>query len=221
MTLTSLMDDIRSYLERGIITDANVYAQLPHILAMVEKDIAQDIRPQGFERYLTSTFVAGQSIYAKPDRWRETRHIEYGYDATATATGQNTRVPLFPRSLEYCRSYWPDPSITDAEQMPRYYADYGPQNFLIVPTPPINLPYELAIWQLLQPLDDANQTNWMTEFAPQVLLYGFLLACQPYLKEDQRIPVWQGMYQRSVVGLKGQDAAKAQDASVKPEEGVA
>lgn len=212
---------MRSYLERGDVTDANVYAQLPHILAMAEKDIAQEIRPQGFERYLTSTLTAGQSIYAKPDRWRETRHLEYGYNAVVGDTGQNTRATLLPRSLEYCRNYWPNPVLTDTDETPRFYADYGPQHILVVPTPPIDYPYEWAIWQLLQPLDDANQTNWLTQYAPQVLLYGFLLACQPYLKEDQRIPVWLQAYERSVASLKGQDAAKAQDSSVKPEEGVA
>jgi len=89
-----------------------------------------------------------------------------------------------------------------------------------VPTPAIAYPYEWAIWQLLQPLDDANQTNWLTQYAPEVLTYAVLLEAQPFLKNDSRIPVWQGIFDRGVQGLLTQDARKAQDANVKPEEGV-
>lgn len=220
LTYTSLLETVRQYLERGDINDVDVYDRLPQLIAFAEKRIAKEIKPQGFERYLVSTMQAGVSVYQKPDLWRETRSIRYGINATSTATGFNTRVELFPRSYEYCRQYWPDPSVSSADEPPRFYADYGYNNILIVPTPAIAYPYEWAIWQLLQPLDTTNQTNWLTQYAPEVITYAVLLEAQPFLKNDSRIQVWQGIFDRGVQALLTQDARKAQDANVKPEEGV-
>lgn len=220
MTFASLLEDLRGYLERGDVQDTNVFDQLPRIVAMAEKRIAKEIKPQGFERYLTSPMGAGQSIYAKPNRWRETRSIRFGVNAAAGDSGFNTRVEIFPRSYEYCRDYWPNPTHSEVDSPPRFYGDYGYYHIIIVPTPAVAYPYEWAIWQLLQPLDDANQTNWLTQYAPEVLLYACLLESTPYLGEDGRIQTWQSFFDRSVQGLLTQDARKAQDANVKPEEGV-
>jgi len=78
---------VRQYLERGDVTDVDVFDRLPQLVAFAEKRIAKEIKPQGFERYLVSTMQAGVAVYQKPDRWRETRSIRYGINATATATG--------------------------------------------------------------------------------------------------------------------------------------
>ncbi len=60
-------------------------------------------------------------------------------------------------------------------------------------------------------LDEDSQTNWLTENAPEVLLYGTLLEATPFLKNDERIPVWQNMYDRSAAMLNGEDLAKILD----------
>jgi hypothetical protein len=62
-------------------------------------------------------------------------------------------------------------------------------------------------------LDDVVQTNWLSEYAPQLLLYGTLLEATPFLKNDERIPVWQSMYDRAAAMLNGEDLAKILDRS--------
>lgn len=221
LTYTSLLETVRQYLERGDVNDQDVFDRLPQLIAFAEKRLAKEIKPQGFERYLVSTMQVGVAVYQKPDRWRETRSITIGTNATASATGFNTRVPLFPRELEYLQTmYWPNPTVYSVDEPPRFYADYGYNNILIAPTPAVAYPFQWAIWQELQPLDEANQTNWLTQIAPEVLTYAVLLEAQPFLKNDARIPVWQGIFDRGISGLLTQDARKAQDAAVKPEEGV-
>ena len=37
--------------------------------------------------------------------------------------------------------------------------------------------------------------NWFTSAVPQLLLYGALVNAESYLKEDQRIPLWQARFQ--------------------------
>jgi hypothetical protein len=62
-----------------------------------------------------------------------------------------------------------------------------------------------------QPLDSANQSNWFTQYAPQALLYGSLLQAMPFLKNDERIPVWQSMYDKSIALLKQEDLTRVGD----------
>jgi hypothetical protein len=60
-------------------------------------------------------------------------------------------------------------------------------------------------------LDDNNQTNWLTEYAPNLLLYATLLEATPFLKNDERIPVWTNMYAMAAQALNGEDLKKILD----------
>jgi hypothetical protein len=205
MTFETLKEDVRRYLERGatLASDAVVYEQIPRLINLAERRIARELKIQGFINVVTDTLTIGQSVYAKPDRWRDTVSINIG-----TGTGNAQRTPVFARSYEYLRSYWPDES---QRATPLFYADYNYQNWLIAPTPDAAYPIEILYYELPPLLDDVTQTNWLTEYAPQVLLYATLVEATPFLKNDERIPVWQNMYDRAAAMLNGEDLGKILD----------
>ena len=207
MTFTTLQQDVRRYLERGatLAEDAIVYEQIPRLINLAERRIARELKIQGFINVVTDTLIVGQSVYQKPDRWRDTVSINIG-----TGASHNVRKFLFTRDYEYLRSYWPNESLTEE---PVFYADYNYTNWLILPPPDEAYPFEVLYYELPVLLDDANQTNWLTDYAPQVLLYASLLEATPFLKNDDRIPVWQQMYDRSAAMLNGEDLAKILDRS--------
>src|SRR6478752_820231 len=118
MTFSSLMTDLKRYLERGSSVDTEVYAQLPSIINLTERVIARGLKVLGTQNVVVSApptggLVLGTSVYAKPDRWRDTISMNFG-----TGTSQNNRKFLFPRSYEYCRSYWPN---SDDKAEPEFY----------------------------------------------------------------------------------------------------
>ena len=205
-TFTTLKEDIRRYLERGftLASDAIVYEQIPRLINLAERRIARELKVQGLINVVTSAMQPGLAVYPKPDRWRTTVSFNYGID--------NQYQQLFPRSYEYVRSYWPN---RDETGVPLFYADYDYNNWIVSPTPDQAYPFEVLIYQLLPLLDDANQTNWLTEYAPQVLLYASLLEATPFLKKDERIGVWQQMYDRSAQALNGEDLSKILDRSAR------
>jgi len=202
LTFNSLQDDLRAYLERGASTDPTVFGQLPRLINLAERALADRLKILGFLNPVTSTFGIGDSVIAKPDRWRRTASISFGLGTT------QERTPIFPRSYEYCRMYWPDEGLTG---VPRFYADYDYEHWLIVPSPDSAYPFEVNIWQLPPLLDDTNQTNWTTIFAPNVILHGALVQAIPYLKNDERIPVWEAIYERDVAILEQQDIKRIID----------
>ncbi len=205
LTFDSLQTDLRQYLERGTSVDPTVFDQLPRLINLAERQLANSLKILGFVNVVTDTLTIGQSVIPKPDRWRDTISINIGVGAT------QIRTPIFPRVYEYLRRYWPDEDLTD---QPKFYADWDYFNWLIAPSADFAYPFEVNYWQLPALLDSANQTNWTTDFAPNALLHGALTQAAPFLNNDERLPVWQGIYDRDVMILEQQDVRRIIDRSV-------
>lgn len=208
LTYNGLLDRLKAYLERGstVASDRTVYEELPNLINLAERRLARELKVQGTVSVVSSTMVNGTAVYQKPDRWRETVSIRVG-----TGSGYNTMVEVYPRAYEYMRSYWPDQT---SEDQPRFYADYDYQHWFVAPTPDDNYPYEVLYYELPPLLDDTTQTNWFTEYAPDALLYASLLEASPFLKNDERIPVWEGMLNRSIAALNGEDIRQIADRAI-------
>jgi hypothetical protein len=206
MTFDSLKEDVRRYLERGSTPDTTVYAQIPRLIGLAERSIARRLKVTGTINVVTSTLVAGTSVYAKPDRWRRTASMEFGLGTDP----DQTREPIYPRSYEYCRDYWPNSVNRD---VPKFYADYNFSWWLIVPTPVAAYPWQIIYYQQPPLLDDATQTNWLTDYAPNALLYRTLLEAEPFLKNDTRMNTWRPLYEEAVESINLEDLEKIVDRS--------
>lgn len=210
MTFSTLTQDVQNYLERGqsSTTDQTVFNQIPRLINAAERKLAQVLKLQGQIEPVTdpSGLPVGVAVISKPDRWRQTVSLNYG-----TGTNNNTRTKLLPRSYEFCRTYWPDDTVTDITQPPLFYADYDYQHWLIAPTPPATYPLEVLAYMQPPLLDSGNQTNFFSEYTPNLLLYGTLLEAEPFIKDDPRIPMWQRYWQLEIQSLSGQDLNKIID----------
>ena len=200
MTFSSLVQDLQKYLERGTVSDPDVFNQLPSLINLAERAIATKLKVQGFLNNVTSALAAGAGVYPKPNRWRETVSMEIGNVATMLVP--TSRTILKARSYEYCRKYWPTDSLASP---PKFYADYNFNWWLIVPTPDQIYNWQINYYQLPPLLDDVNQTNWLTDYAPNMLLYRALLEATPFLKNDERIQTWQAMYEEQLQDMDTQD----------------
>ncbi len=211
VTYSSLVADVTNYIERGgsAVTDETVYNQIPRLINAAERKIMQALKLQGTIEILVDAtgFTSGTSVIAKPDRWRQTVSFWYG-----SGTSSNSRTLLLPRSYDYLRNYWPDDSVTGA---PAYYADYDYQHFLIAPTPDATYPIELLAYMQPEYLDETNQQNFFSNYTPNMLLYGTLLEAAPFLKDDERIQTWQGLWGFEAQTLGAQDLQRILDRTSK------
>lgn len=197
MTYDSLVDDISTYLER---TDQATLDKIPTFIMLAEQVIAAEIKFLGNRIVMQSNMVQGQDVIDKPARWHKTVSMN------VTIAGE--RRPVFVRAYEYLREYWPDPTATG---VPEFYADYDYTHWLVAPTPADDYAFEVTYYERIQPLDSSNQTNWFTIYAPQAMLYGTLLQAMPFLKNDERIPMWQAQYQNIMNVLKAEDISRIGD----------
>jgi len=197
MTYSSLVENIQSYLER---TDQATLDKIPTFIMLAEQVMAADLKFLGNLTVATSNMVQGENVIDKPARWRKT--------VSMNVTVNGVRQPIFLRKYEYLREYWPNPTQQD---VPFFYCDYDYTHWMIAPTPDDDYSYEVLYYERVQPLDATNQSNWFTEYAPQALLYGSLLQAMPFLKNDERIPMWQAQYEQIMNVLKTEDVARIGD----------
>lgn len=197
-TYTTLLEDVRRYLERGFTSESDplVYEQLPRLITLAERRIARELKIEGFIVPVTTPLQAGVSVYMKPDRWRDT--------VSMFVDGK----PVFARAYEYLRNYWPNPAQTGE---PQFYADYDYQHWLIAPTPATAQTLEILYYEQPRFLGPDFQTNWLTEYVPDLLLYATLLEATPYLKTDERIQTWQTLYDRAAQAVNGEDLKRILD----------
>lgn len=197
LTYDSLVTDIETYCERD---DEPFLTQVPRFIMMAENRIASEAKPLGFQRTVTGTMST--NVLAKPERWRMTKSF--------SILNGPERLYLFSRSYEYCRTFAPTSGVTG---IPRYYADYDYEHFFIAPTPDASYDFELQYYERPEPLSDTNQTNWNTQYAPQVLLYACLIEAMPFLKTSERIPEFQGLYDRALSAVVGEDQQRVTDSA--------
>jgi hypothetical protein len=199
MTYDSLTTDITQYLERN---DTAVVQQIPQFIMLAEFEIAQQIKTLGQQQVVESVMTVGNPIIQKPARWRKTTSMNL-----TTQSGEIQ--PIYLRKYEYLRSYSPSVSTTST---PLYYADYNYDNWIVAPTPDYAYAFEVLYYERIQPLSSETQTNWLTQNAPNAMLYGTLLQAMPFLKNDQR-QIFQQKYTEAMQVLKQEDQLRVADRS--------
>ena len=197
MTFDNLCTDVANYLER---TDTVTVNQIPSFIMLAEQVLAAELKFLGNLNTQTSTMVLNSSTIAKPARWRKT--------VSMNITVAGVRYPILLRKYEFLRNYWPDNTQTD---VPKYYADYDYDHWLIAPTPNAAYTFDILYYERIQPLDSTTQTNWWTINAPQALLYGTLLQAMAWVKNDDRIPMWKSQYEAIMAYLKSEDQSRLAD----------
>lgn len=199
LTYDSLTNLVLQYLERQ---DAAVVEFIPTAITMAEFEIAQGIKTLGQMIVVDSTMQVGNPVIAKPARWRKTVSM-----TLSTASGKQ---PILLRKLEYLNNYAPDVTATST---PLYYADYDYDHWFVAPTPDQNYAFEALCYTRLEPLSSANQTNWLTQNAPNAMLFGTLKQTAPFLKNDARLALWSQMFTEAMTALKTEDTLRIGDRS--------
>ena len=209
LNFSTLQDDMKAYLQRNGPLDPTTEAQLPRLINLAERGIARELKIQGFIVPVTTVLPASISTLIKPDGWRETVSMFYG------VTGSQARTPITPRSVEYIRSYWPDPTQTGA---PLFYADYTYSTWLFGPTPDVDYNMEIIYYSLPPLLDSVNTTNWLSDFAPEVLEYRAFWEMALFIRAPDDAQTWQQKYTDAMNSINQEDLQKIADRSTTRQE---
>jgi len=177
----------------------SVVNAIPTFISLAEFEIAQEIKTLGQLQIVNATTTIGNPILEKPARWRKTVSMNITVNGEAR--------PVLLRKYEYLINYWPDNTKKD---VPQYYADTDWEHWYLAPTPDAAYNFGVLYYERIAPLSSTNQTNWLTQNAPNAMLFGTLLQAMPFLKNDQR-QIFQQKYTEALQSLKAEDVARVGD----------
>lgn len=75
------------------------------------------------------------------------------------------------------------------------------QELELYPTPDSTYAASLRYHGRVPALSGTNTTNWLLTEAPDLYLYGALIHSAPYLKDDARVGIWEGMYKLALENM--------------------
>ena len=200
LTFTSLTQALSQYLQRY---DTLVTENIPLFVMLAQQRIPREMKILGFREEVTGSFdgnCVNTGIMQKPADWRKTIAFYVG-----TGAGNNTHTPVFERTYEYIRTIYPVIQPGTVPSIPRFYGDADYNHWLIGPAPDQAYPFKIPYYGTLTFIDDTTSTNWLTINAPDLLLYACLMEAIPFVKTDERIPVWTQMYTQAKQALQAQE----------------
>jgi hypothetical protein len=189
MDYNSLIIQIQNWANR---TDQPFTSEITNFINQGINRIYSEAKNIGFEVTVQSTLTQGNSVISKPASWRET--ISFYITDNREEPVIFDPPFLLLRSRDFCQTYWPNNTLTSP---PKFYADYGNNSYYISPTPDYAYPFQLTYLSL--PLFNVdNPQNFLTERYPRLLFYACMVEAEPFLKDDERVPVFKALYNEAL-----------------------
>lgn len=184
-TYAELKTSVASWLNRDDLT-----TYIPDFVTLGENRIYRELRIRTMEESINSTIASG--VVALPSDYVE---LKYAYvDGSPVQylkrTNAQTLIEQYPT-----RS-------SDAKPL-HISVDAG--NFIFGPYPDSDYTIKGTYYKRLPALSDANTTNWFTTNAPGILLFAALSEAEPFLKNDERVTLWQAKYEQEKAGIEQEE----------------
>lgn len=156
---------------------------IPNFISLAEAQFNRSIRHR--KMVTRSDATLDTPYFAVPSDWLQTIRFQL-----------NTN-PVTPLLFVTPEQALEESMVYSAGQQPLFYTTIGEQ-FQVVPSPDSSYDAELLYYAKIPALSDSATANWLLTESPDLYLYGALIQSAPYLKEDDRINVWAGLYQRLI-----------------------
>jgi hypothetical protein len=191
-TLTNLQDDIKSYTE----VDSTVFTEavLNRFIQNAEERIYRSFDADMERHYATSTTIIGNRYVTIPADLRVIRYVQL-------KDSDGNQVYLEQRDPSYIATYYDTPG-TASSTLPKYYANWDENYWVIAPTP--NAAYEITLAYNKNPtsLTDASVSatgTYLSNKYQDLLLYACLVNAYAYLKGPQdMLQYYQAAYKEAL-----------------------
>ena len=142
------------------------------------------------------------------------------YTTLPTDTLEITRIVVDvspPITLEYLtpEEISERRSVLNSTGRPLYFTVIGGSTgqLEVLPSPDSTYTSSIVYYTKIPALTDSATTNWLLSSHPDIYLYGLLVEAEPYLKNDERLPVWASQLDKSLAELRLQGQRKLHSGS--------
>jgi hypothetical protein len=194
-TYLGLQSEIADWLNRADLTE-----KIPTFIRLFEARANRELRTHDMVKRATA--IVDKGYFIVPPDWRETIAL-----LRLSPRPERMRFVSIEDSFEYRARYVGDSS-------PSEVYTHMDGKFYLYPEPTtdtsLELVYRAAIPALSAGVTDPSgndisvPANWLLQKSPDAYLFGALSEAEPYLKNDERIPVWQGKADRIFASMQGE-----------------
>jgi len=177
MNYEKLQTTIADFLDRRDLNE-----RIPQFIQLTESRIRRDVRESSMQTR-AETMIASE-YFELPCDWVSTIRVTVDGNICRLADGYN--IERF-----------------ELMGVPSFYRHVDGDKLQFLPAPSDEKPLRCVIEYMAQVpnLSDESPSNWLLERAPDVYVYGSLLAAAGYLHDDSRVGLWQAAYGEAVSAL--------------------
>ena len=190
-TKATLTTAIQDYTDNSETTFVN---NIPNFVKAAEEKILKSVDLDYFRKNVTSAFTTSDQFLRVPN--------DYLASFSLQITTSGSESFLLQKDVNFLREYTPAASTTG---LPKYYARFDENNFIVAPTPNSNYAVELHYFYRPTSLTAGTDsgTTWVSTNAPYALLYGSLIEAYTFMKgEPDIIQNYNGLYNQYLERVK-------------------
>ena len=175
-----------------LATETTFVNSLPTFIQEAEERILKNVEMPLFRKNQIGSFTTSNAYLTTPTDFLSP------YSLAISSSGNYSYLLL--KNVSFIRDYTPNESTTG---LPKYYAMFDDDTFLVAPTPDSN--YNVELHYKYRPLSltagAESGTTWLSENAPDAMLYGTLVEAATFLKTPEEIMLYQQRFDRAMQAL--------------------
>ena len=198
MNYSELLDNVRNYTE--VTSDVLTNTVINVFITNTENKVSREVDSDDQRRYATTTFTANNAFL---DVSGPEGGFKFARGLQLVET-DGTRTWLQQRDTTFIDEYIPERSTTDINftGKPKYWGNWDSTTLIVAPTP--NAAYTVELWYSETPerlgngSGSTSTTTFVSNNAPEVLLYGVVAEAYSYLKNTQDMQLYTQKFQTAL-----------------------
>ena len=190
-TKATLTTAIQDYTDNSETTFVN---NIPNFVKAAEEKILKSVDLDYFRKNVTSALTSSDAFLTVP--------TDYLASFSLQITTSGSESFLLQKDVNFLREYTPASTTTG---VPKYYARFDEDNFIVAPTPNSNYTIQLNYFYRPASLTAGSDsgTTWVSTNAPFALLYGSLVEAYTFMKgEPDVIQNYNGLFTQYLERVK-------------------
>ena len=205
-TLNGIVSTVIQWANRN---DEEFALNIPLYVSLTEQELFIRLSTLGNLVYTTGFLVPNNPILPKPGGWGKTYQFFY--------IDENNQVVFLDRETTGSAIYTNSDLLATNSPPPRYYSDYGFPYLIVLPTPTVAYPFYFSYYAKINPLSEANQSNWTSINAYDILLWGTMHKACIFINDSNWAAFFKSLYDEGIEGYNKYNKDRLQDATVNPE----
>jgi hypothetical protein len=185
-TYGTLKAAVANWLDRDDLSD-----RIPEFISLSEAIFNRTLRIRAMETTVSDSTPSGSKEDALPTGYLQMREIHL---VTSPVVSLSYITPEIMYRIR----------AGSTNGRPTSYTIMG-DNILFGPTPDAVYTYSMTYYKAIDALSDSATTNWAILNAPDLYMYGTLLQAEPFLMNDERVPLWERGFRQAISDIQEQD----------------